>query len=125
MYAALLSAPDDFDGWRAAARALASRGVPAEQGAGRLEGGGAGDLFQGAAPPAAREPLPVPRAFLALAEAAVCHADPERFALLYALLLKVRRNARATDDQANPLVRRVEAMAKAVRRDIHKMHAFV
>jgi DNA polymerase len=125
MYAALLSGPDDFDGWRAAARALASHGVSAEQVAWRLEDEGAGDLFQGAAPPAAGEPFPVPRAFLALAEAAVCHSDPERFALLYALLLKVRRNARATDDQADPLVRRVEAMAKAVRRDIHKMHAFV
>jgi len=119
-----LCAEDDFEGWRDAARALASAQVPAENVAWQV--GAAWDLFGGDAeplPPVA--PFPVPRAFLDLAGSAICHSDPERFALLYGLLLRIRANAKALDDAADPLVRRVEAMAKAVRRDIHKMHAFV
>jgi DNA polymerase len=55
----------------------------------------------------------------------ICHSDPERFALLYALLLRLKEQRRAIDDQADPLNRRLERLAKEVRRDIHKMHAFV
>lgn len=125
MYAVRLSAPDDFEGWRAAARALAAAGVPAEQVTWSVPGEAEGDLYGAAPPPAGGTPFPVPRTFLHLVETAICHSDPERFALLYALLLRIRANPRALDDPADPLVRRVEAMAKAVRRDIHKMHAFV
>jgi DNA polymerase len=60
-----------------------------------------------------------------LARTAICHADPERFALLYALLFRVLTERGALDVVVDPLVARVEALAKAVRRDIHKMHAFV
>ena len=125
MYAVALAAPDDFDGWRAAARALASHGIPADQLTWHIAGEASADLYAATPPPAGGTPFPVPRAFLTLAETAVCHSDPERFALLYALLLRIRANPRALEDEADPLVRRVEAMAKAVRRDIHKMHAFV
>ncbi len=119
-----LDAEDDFEGWRSAARALAGAGVPASEIAWRV--GEAGDLFAAEAPPLpAAAPFPVPRAFLELAEVAICHSDLERFALLYALLLRIRENPRAIDDAADPLLRRIEAMAKAVRRDVHKMHAFV
>jgi DNA polymerase len=125
MYAVTIAAPDDFDGWRAAARAFASAGVPPGEVAWKVEGEAAGDLFGAGAPPPDGAPFPVPRAFLSLAETAICHSDPERFALLYALLLRIRATPRAVEDEADPLVRRIEAMAKAVRRDIHKMHAFV
>jgi probable DNA metabolism protein len=125
MDAVTLAAPDDFDGWRAAARALASAGVAPGKVAWKVEGEEAGDLFGTGKPPPAGAPFPVPRAFLSLAETAICHSDPERFALLYALLVRIRANPRALEDEADPLVRRIEAMAKAVRRDIHKMHAFV
>jgi probable DNA metabolism protein len=125
MYAVILAGPDDFDGWRAAARALAAHAVPAEQVSWRVGGEASEDLYAAAPAPAGGAPFPVPRAFLTLAETAICHSDPQRFALLYALLLRIRANPRALEDAADPLVRRVEAMAKAVRRDIHKMHAFV
>jgi DNA polymerase len=55
----------------------------------------------------------------------ICHADPERFALLYAMLLRLRGAPRLIDDHADPQVRRLEEMAKLVRRDIHKMRAFL
>jgi DNA polymerase len=121
-----LSSPDDFEGWRTAARALASSGVPAGQVTWQVAGASA-DLFgAGAATPIpAASPFPVPKAFLALAETAILHSDPERFALLYALLLRLRETPGAIADEADPLVRRLEGMAKAVRRDVHKMRAFL
>jgi DNA polymerase len=67
----------------------------------------------------------VPRDFISLAKSVICHRNPERFALLYAMLLKLRDNRRAMEDRADPLLDRLERMAKEVRRDAHKMHAFV
>jgi len=119
-----LSAPDDFDGWREAARDLAETGVPSEAVVWHVEGGDP-DLFGSDVAHAAAPSFPVPRAFVDLAKDVVCHSDPERFALLYALLLRLKTNRHALDDEADPLVRRVNELAKAVRRDIHKMHAFV
>src|SRR5205085_11277712 len=92
-----------------------------------IVGEAGGDLFGGedAPLPSGGAAFAVPRAFLTLAETAICHSDPERFALLYALLLRIRSTPGALEDEADPLIRRLQTMAKAVRRDIHKMHAFV
>src|SRR6476661_1610513 len=119
-----ISAPDDFEGWRDAARDLAEAGVPAMAIVWLVEGGEAGLFGIEAAQPVAAS-FPVPRSFVDLARDAICHSDPERFALLYALLLRLKNDRRAIDDEADPLVRRLQGLAKAVRRDIHKMHAFV
>ena len=125
-----LADEDDFDGWRAAARALAADGRPPGEVVWQVGADAPGDLF---APQPAPTPGPVagaptfavPRAFITLAETAILHSDPERFALLYALLLRLRSKPGALEDAADPLVQRLERMAKAVRRDIHKMHAFL
>ena len=121
-----LAAEDDFDGWRDGARALAATRTPPAEVSWQVSG--AADLFgdEAVLPPAAgAAPFSVPRPFIDLARTAICHSDPERFALLYTLLLRLRDKPKALDDAADPLVRRVEAMAKEVRRDLHKMHAFV
>lgn len=130
MHRIALAGPTDFKGWREAARRLARQGVePAEvvwNAAGEI-----GDLF-GATEP--REPVPppsegpafaVPRAFVDLAETAILHSDPERFALLYKMLCRLRVDHDALEDSVDPLTIRLNGLAKAVRRDIHKMHAFV
>lgn len=119
-----LAAPDDFRGWRDAARDLAEAGVPAADVLWQVEGGTA-DLFASDSQRVAAASFAVPRAFVDLAKDAVCHSDPERFAWLYALLFRVREDRHSVEDSADPLVRRIEGLAKAVRRDIHKMHAFV
>ncbi|NYT41501.1 UdgX family uracil-DNA binding protein [Sphingomonas sp. R-74633] len=118
-----LSTEDDFEGWRDAARGLAQARVPASEILWQV-GETPIDLFADEAvmPPAAPRALKVPRAFLDLAQSAILHSDPERFALLYALLAG---DPHRIADQADPLVRRLEAMAREVRRDIHKMRAFV
>ena len=112
-----LAHEQDYDGWRAAARALAIEGVPPAE-VEWVVGDAGRDLFAAAAPPSAPEgaAFPVPRAFLTLAETIVRHDDPERFALLYAMLLKLRANPAALDD-AHPLVQRLERMAKEARRE--------
>lgn len=119
-----LSSEDDFDGWRNAARDLAEAGVPPQAVVWRVEGGEE-DLFAIDVPHAKGASFAVPRAFIDLAQSVVCHSDPERFALLYALLWKLRTNRGAMEDRADPLLDRLERMAKEVRRDEHKMHAFV
>ena len=119
----MLAAPDDFDGWRDAARALVLEGAPPEAVTWSAD---VADLFGGDPPPGISEgSLSVPRAFIELAQSVVCHSDPERFALLYTLLWRLQSAKGLIHDHADPLMRRCEELAKAVRRDIHKMRAFV
>jgi DNA polymerase len=89
--------------------------------------GPAQSLFGEAAPLPApiHAPFSVPKPFLDMAGLVVCHREPERFALLYTLLTRIRDNRGALEDRADPLVQRLDRMAKEVRRDAHKMHAFV
>ncbi|NNM76783.1 UdgX family uracil-DNA binding protein [Sphingomonas sp. ID1715] len=125
MRVAQLASEDDFDGWRTAARALAGARVPADQVVWQV-GERAGDLFgDEAVPDAAAGAFSVPRPFVELAQSVVAHSDPERFALLYRMLLRLREQPGAMADRADPLLRRLEEMAKDVRRDMHKMRAFV
>ncbi|QIL03265.1 UdgX family uracil-DNA binding protein [Sphingomonas sinipercae] len=119
-----LTAPDDFEGWRDSARDLAEAGVPPDAVVWQVEGKEA-DLFGSDAPALTAPSFAVPRSFVSLARDAICHSDPERFALLYALLWELRGNRAAVSNSADPLVRRIELLAKEVRRDLHKMHAFV
>ena len=121
-----LAHEEDFAGWREAARALALAGVPAGEVAWQV-GEAPRDLFGDEAVPDAPEgvTLSVPKPFLSLAQSVVCHSDPERFALLYEMLLRLQRNRKALEDRADPLLRRLEELRKAVGRDLHKMRAFV
>ena len=125
MQVAALASEDDFEGWRRDARTLVIAGVPPGQVTWQV-GAAAIDLF--ADKPVAltdHAAFSVPRAFLDLAESAILHRDPERFALLYTLLLRARRHPGLIEDQADPLVRRLTRMSGSVRRDMHKMRAFL
>jgi DNA polymerase len=126
MRVARLEHEEDFDGWRTSARALALARVPPEEVVWQVEGGTA-DLFgdEAIVEQADGPAFSVPRPFVDLARSVICHSDPERFALLYTMLLRLRAQPRAMEDRADPLLRRLEEMAKEIRRDMHKMHAFV
>jgi uracil-DNA glycosylase len=65
------------------------------------------------------------REFLDLARKAILHRDAGRHALLYRLLWRLQRERGLMRDTADPDVRHMAALAKEVRRDIHKMRAFV
>ena len=125
MYRVDLPQRGTFEAWREAARRLAGAGVPAADVDWSVGVAGAG-LFDGAPlPPGGAAALTVPAGFVDLAAQVICHREPEAPALLYALLLRLQGQRRLLSDPADPLVRRVEGLAKAVRRDIHKMRAFV
>jgi len=126
MYSVTLEGEADFAGWRAAARALLAAAIPPEAVAWRCPGDPP-DLFAGPPPPlsgAAPGPA-VPPAFLAEAELASRHSDPERFALLYGLLWDARATPGLLRTPTEARMARLAAMARAVRRDAHKMHAFL
>ena len=122
-----LPAPDDFDAWRDAARPLAAAEIPPDDVVWQV-GDAPTDLFAGesVAHEARASPgFTVPRPFIDLARNVVLANDAERFALLYTLLFRLRREPRLVEDRADPLVRRLDGLAKQVRRDIHKMRAFL
>lgn len=128
MAEARLAHEADLDGFRKAARRFLHAGLPPAEVL-FAAGDEASDLFAGATAAAAEEeapPLMVPPRFASMAEAVVCHCDGERFALLYRLLWRLQQGERHLLELASdPEVARASAMAKAVRREEHKMHAFV
>ncbi|MEM8826223.1 MAG: UdgX family uracil-DNA binding protein [Pseudomonadota bacterium] len=116
---------EDFGGWREAARALATGGVPPEDVTWQV-GDTPQDLFGDEAVVATDgSALTVPKPFIELARAVICHSDPERFALLYRMLARLHTERGALRDRADPLVKRLEVLRKSVGRDLHKMRAFV
>ena len=115
----------DLDGFRDAVRTLVAWRTPPDQVLWSTANDN--DLFGNAAASVASAPaVALPRGVGELIGLAICHSDPERFALLYHLVWRVLRGERALlEISSDPLVHRLQLMAKSVRRDIHKMHAFV
>lgn len=128
-FAVPLAAPDDLAGWRDQARRLLMAEVPPDRVTWQVPGEGAGDLFASGRRlpmPQADAPQPrVPRAFLDLAAKAALHRDEGRFALLYRLLWRLQQRPGLIEDEADPDVRQLHRLNRTVRRDIHKMRAFV
>jgi DNA polymerase len=113
----------DLAGFRQAVREVAAAGFAPEEVHWGTDG-------LPTAPPAVRcdgaPAIGLPRAAHDLIGLVVCHRDPERYALLYALVWRHLKGERhLLEIASDPLVHRLERMAKSVRRDIHKMHAFV
>ena len=124
-----LERPDDFDAWRDKARIFVQAGI-APASIVWSEPGASGELFDGgrAGLPSPAPDAPMVRAnrrFVSLARNAALHSDPQRFALLYRVLWRLQANPRLMEDKADLDVRRLEELDKNVRRDSHKMHAFV
>ena len=126
MVTATLAYPDDVDGWRNALRGLVQAGIAPADVVWQVAGEG-GDLLGGAARTGTdrggvQRPQGVPRG---RAAGDLQSHDPERFALLHELLLRVRETPGLMADTADRLVHRIGALDKSVRHDVHKMRAFV
>ena len=68
----------------------------------------------------------VPRAFMEAAELAAVHREPRRWQVLYRILWRLSHGEpHLLDIEVDDDVLLLRRMAKAVGRDIHKMHAFV
>jgi DNA polymerase len=123
-----LAAPDDLAGFKAAVRRLVGQPLPPE--AVQWQMADAGDLFddaepepEPATPPAA--PFRLPADMVSLLERAALHRDTGRFALLYRLVWRLLAEPGLRDDPLDADRLLAERMARAVRRDMHKMTAFV
>jgi DNA polymerase len=112
----------DLDGFRTAVRRLIAADVAPEN----VIWSDGGDLFGTEDDLPDTQPVALPRSIAELIALVVCHNDPERYALLYQLIWRVLHRERALPEIASdPLVHRLSLMAKTIRRDIHKMHAFL
>ena len=69
--------------------------------------------------------LTVPKAWMAVAEQALLHCAPERFGVLYRLFWRMQHDAALRRDPLDADQVQMQLWAKAVRREVHKMHAFV
>lgn len=129
MQTILLKGRGDFEEWRDAARLLllndiAPAGVIWKM-AGE-DGALAGfDQPHPLAMPAERRAVTVPPAFVELAESVICHSDLQRFDLLYRLLWRIRGDRHLLQVVSDPDVMAARRLEKSVRRDSHKMKAFV
>ncbi|MBX4866714.1 UdgX family uracil-DNA binding protein [Rhizobium bangladeshense] len=125
----VLSGRGELAEWRDAARALAAAGILPEEIDWREKSAEADLSFQRdampPAPAASRKPMTVPPAFIELAETVLCHCDTARFSLLYRLLWRLQLDRRLLEVASDEDVARARLMAKNVRRDAHKMTAFV
>ena len=130
-----LSAQADVEGFRRAARQLLADGIAPERVSWHVAQSAEGDLFDtpsaedvasGASGASGGRPrLGVPSFFVPLLERAALHADPNRFGLLYRLLWRLVHEPALRGDPLDADRLQAEQMARAVRRDMHKMTAFV
>ena len=67
----------------------------------------------------------MPASFVRLCEVVVLHSDPQRFALLYRLLWRLVHEPALRHDPIDADMLAAQQMAQSVRRDMHKMKAFV
>ena len=157
----MLEAPDDFAGFRQAARVLLALGAAPElvhwrwtdelatqaedadlfADAGAADAGAAHAAANGAtanAPAhvitpealdrlaiAPGQPVHIRKPQLAVLRHACCHRNPGRFMLCYRWLWRVQCMPRLAGDALDADWREIERLARAVGREIHKMHAFV
>jgi probable DNA metabolism protein len=118
----MLQLPMSFEEWRKRARPLLIAGVKPEIAVNAI------------AEPARAEPpskapsqlLKVSAALMRLLESISCHRTAGRYELMYRIAWRaLLENPKLLEDAADPDVRSATLMDAAIRRDVHKMHAFV
>ncbi|MCB5189521.1 TIGR03915 family putative DNA repair protein [Methylobacillus arboreus] len=145
MHSVYLKHETDIEGWRTAARQLIAHGVapqevdwyvrPAQDVAVQEDFFAMADDVTNLASPrlsgvsqenaADNRRLMVPRQLVELVRPVILHQAPERFGLLYRVLWRLQRERGLMRLAGDADIARLNVMAKAVRRDMHKMTAFV
>lgn len=130
---ARLASETDLAGFREESRLLLAHQVPPESVNWHTARAENCDLF--ANPESAADSRPqgvakaasaiVPASFMRLCEIVVLHHDPQRFALLYRLLWRLVHEPGLRGDPVDADRLHAHQMGQAVRREIHKMKAFL
>ena len=119
----------DFADWRTHARSLLQQGyLPEEVDLQDATVATTLPLLLTADATATGSPVPAPhtsKAFLEAAEIVAVHRSPDRWNLLYRLLHRLQSNRDLLKIEIDTDVARLHQMEHQVRRDLHKMHAFV
>ncbi len=118
----------DFDTWRNAARDALRGGYTPEQV--DLEDATQPSTLDLLTPDETPAGFPiaqpyVPKAFLDSAQLAATHRDPGRWNLLYRLLYRLQTNRDLLRNEVDADVAELKRYEAQIRRDLHKMHAFV
>lgn len=124
----VLESEDDFDEWRAAARRCLIEGLAPHHVTWSNTKDGTSDLFDDGDTAIPQYEIGQPRVpphFIELAKSVCLHSSDRRHAILYRLLWRLQAQPRLIQDTTDADVRSALDMAKSVRRDIHKMRAFV
>ncbi len=123
-----LDAPADLAGFRKHARRLIADGCAPET-VKFFTGDLQNDLFAGPNKCHKRSgsarPLTVPKAYVDLAERVICHSNPQRFSLLYRMLWRLQSSRDFLNNAADDDVFLARKLSKSVKREMHKMKAFV
>lgn len=127
MHIVRLANETDFDGWRIAARSLISQNIAPENVDWRVGDSASGlfDVPDFVPNHSQSSPFNVSSDFIQLSKTAILYRDPARFGLLYRLLWRTRTETELLKIAFDPDVIKVRNMAQAIRRDLHKMKAFV
>jgi len=121
----------DFPSWRTKARELLRLGVRPEhvcwEDATQTTGLLHEDLVPYSGGTSGTDTPKVPAAFLSLANRVCAHTDERRFGILYRLLYRLTLGGQRhlLDMPSDADTRQCEVWLKGVRREIHKMHAYV
>ena len=127
IYAPRLPRVGTMPAWRDLARRLVAARVPPAAVEWGLSGLDGAPLFGGDPMdlPAPSRALSVPRSFPRLAGSLICERSGQGMALAYGLLSRLQAQPSLLSDPADEMVAKARRIDKAIRRDIHKMHAFV
>ena len=134
--AVTLASATDLAGFRQNARRLLAGNIAPDQVSWHCMDARTPDLFANPAPatpesdaaPKARNEgrrINVPPDFLTLCQTVILHSDPRRFGLMYRLLWRLVHEPGLRHDVLDPDHIFAQHLAQAVRRDLHKMKAFV
>ncbi len=118
-----------FSDWRSKARRLLLQDVPPDKIIWQNESHTQNNLLSGLTLESETAPskkITIPKEFLTLAEGVGCHREPKKWDWLYQALWRITHNEKhLLQISSDPLVHSLYVLYKAVRRDAHKMKAFV
>ena len=120
----------DFESFRRAARPLAAAGVRPSEIIWQDPAEAQAELFSASEAPAdlpePRAAPRVPKRFVELAEIAALYRSTDRFDLLYRVLYRLTHGEHELlEDEVDPDIRALQLRVQSVRKDEHRMHAFV
>lgn len=127
---ARLASETDIEGFREETRSLLAQQVPPDevtwsaQAQNSEQFADAAALDKGPGAPKAASAI-VPASFQRLCEVVVLHHDPDRFALLYRLLWRLVHEPGLRNNPIDADMLHAHQMGQSVRRDLHKMKAFL